>query len=225
MCFSAEASFGASAVLLPAGIYCIGAAVRTRAAYLPLAAIPLAFSVQQFAEGLVWVGLGRGDQGLVTASALAFLFFALAFWPLWLPFSLAFTEDRRGPRAVLAVGAVLGLALGAVLYGPLAWNADEWLEVVATHHSLQYRIDPRAFEVIPEEWWQLLYLVTVFSPAIATPDRRLLGFGVLLGVSAVVSYLVFRYAFVSVWCFFAAVLSAQLCYSFFRMGDSPDGER
>src|SRR3954452_7547143 len=119
MCFSAEASFAASAALLPAGVYCVRAA-RKRSASLPLAVIPLAFSAQQFAEGLVWVGLGRGDPALVEGSSLAFLFFALAFWPFWVPFSVAFTTRRK---VVLAVAALLGLALGLVLYVPLAWNA------------------------------------------------------------------------------------------------------
>src|SRR5437660_880334 len=63
MCFSAEASFGVSAVLLPAGLYCVRAAARKNPAYLPLALFPVLCSVQQFFEGLVWVGLGNDDAG------------------------------------------------------------------------------------------------------------------------------------------------------------------
>ena len=36
-------------------------------------------------------------------------------------------------------------------------------------------------------------------------------------LSAAVSHLFFWYAWVSVWCFFAAMLSVYLCYSFYGM--------
>ena len=73
MCFSAEASFAVAAVLLPAGVYGTSIVATKRPAYLPLAITPIIFSFQQFAEGLVWVGLARGDALLVRVSALAFL--------------------------------------------------------------------------------------------------------------------------------------------------------
>jgi hypothetical protein len=42
-------------------------------------------------------------------------------------------------------------------------------------------------------------------------------FGGLLLLTAVVSHFAFSYAFVSVWCFFAAVLALSLCVLFYRM--------
>jgi uncharacterized membrane protein len=41
--------------------------------------------------------------------------------------------------------------------------------------------------------------------------------GLALGVSAIVAALLFNYAFVSVWCFFAAVLSIYCCVFFYRL--------
>ena len=38
----------------------------------------------------------------------------------------------------------------------------------------------------------------------------------LLAVVFAVCYLFFAYAFTSVWCFFAAVLSLLVCYGFYR---------
>jgi hypothetical protein len=71
MCFSAEASFAAGAALLPAGAYCTSVAARKRPPYLPLAVIPVVFSFQQFAEGLVWVGLAQQEPEIDTAEAPA----------------------------------------------------------------------------------------------------------------------------------------------------------
>ena len=47
MCFSAEASFGASAALLPVGAYCVMRSARGDRRFLPLGLAPIAFGVQQ----------------------------------------------------------------------------------------------------------------------------------------------------------------------------------
>src|SRR5208283_1631826 len=102
MCFSAPASFGASAALVPAGIYCARTAVRKHlAGLLPLAVVPLVLSVQQFCEGLVWVGVGQQDATLVRNASVAYLFIAIAFWPFWTPLSLLFTERRKWAKILL----------------------------------------------------------------------------------------------------------------------------
>ena len=222
MCFCAEASFVVGAALVPAGVYCTVVAVRRRPAYLPLAVAPLVFSLQQFAEGLVWIGLGRGDVALVNAASLLFLAFALLFWPFWAPFSVLFLESRRAVRVYLGVGAIVGLAFGCALYIPLALNTKEWLHVGVAYHSVRYNLyGLPAFRVAPHEWWDMGYGLLVFSPfVIASPNRRLTVFFILLAAAAVISLFAFWYAFVSVWCFFAAVLSGQLCYIFARLGES-----
>jgi hypothetical protein len=222
MCFSAEASFAAGTLLLPAGYYCVHVAVRRRPAYLPLAVVPLIFSFQQFCEGFVWVGLGREDPTLVSSAALAFLAFALGFWPFWVPFSVLFLEPRRVVRRWLGLGALLGLALGCALYVPLALDAGAWLEVTVVHHSIKY--NPRglpAFGVAPHEFWDAAYGLAVLVPfSLVSLDRRFVAFRALLAVSVAVSLLAFGHAFVSVWCFFAAILSAHLCYTFAGLGRS-----
>lgn len=219
MCFCAEASFAVAAALVPAGVYCTTVAVRRRPAYLPLAVAPLVFSLQQFAEGLVWVGLNRDDVALVNGASLLFLAVAMMFWPFWAPFSAHFLEDRRAVKGCLGVAAIVGLAFGGALYLPLALNVDDWLKIGVVRHSIRYNLfGLPAFVVVSHEWWDMGYGVLVFSPLfIAAPDRRFTAFCVLLAVSAAVSLIVFRHAFVSVWCFFAAILSAQLCYSFSRL--------
>ncbi len=92
MCFSAEASFGLSLGLLPAGIYCVKSAVAKNLLLVPVGAIPILFGVQQICEGLVWIGLARGDLELVKWASLLFLFFAIALWPFWVPFCYFITE-------------------------------------------------------------------------------------------------------------------------------------
>ena len=192
---------------------------RARSSCLPLAVVPFVFSFQQFAEGFVWVGLGNEDAALVRASSLAFLAVALGFWPFWVPFSVLFLERRRMGKWCLAVGALFGLALGCVLYLPMALDAGEWLGVTVVHHSIRY--NPRGlpvFDILPHEFWDAAYGAFVLSPfLLASVEGRFAVFRLLLTVSVAVSFVAFREAFVSVWCFFAALLSSQLCYVFYKL--------
>lgn len=221
MCFSAEASFVASAVLLPAGVYCTTVAARKRPACLPLAVIPIVFSLQQFCEGFVWVGLERGDADLVAVSSLLFLAVALGFWPFWVPFSLLFMEGRRRVKWWLSAVALFGMALGCALYVPLLLNPEEWLDVSVVHHSLRY--NPRGlpvFSLAQHELWDFAYGAAVLAPFFIAPaNGRFVVFRVLLAVSVGVTFLAFHDAFVSVWCFFAALLSALLCFTFSRLDE------
>ena len=215
MCFSAEASFATSAVLMPAGIYCIRRAAADRRDHLPLAAIPVMFSVQQFCEGLVWVGIARGDPDLARRGALAFLLFALVVWPFWIPFATLFRAAHRRDRRWLGWVATTTLVISLFLYVPLAMHAREWLHPGILHHSVIYEFEmASAFRSIPREVWQLSYLAVVITPLIVAEDRRFRVFGALLLASAALSQAAYSYAFISVWCAFSAILSGWLCYLF-----------
>ena len=67
MCFSAEASFTAAAVLLPAGAVAMRRAYQRDRKYLPLATLPVLFGLQQLFEGFVWTAGHRGNQSAQSA--------------------------------------------------------------------------------------------------------------------------------------------------------------
>ena len=215
MCFSAEASFAAAGVLLPAGGYCLRAAARKRPNYLPMAAIPVAFAVQQASEGVVWLALDRGDAALVRPAALVYLFFALAFWPFWISLQAAVAEPSRRRRWMLAALTVANAVWFGVLYFPLAAGPDVLLHVEIVHHSIQYSFpDLAVYQYVPRPYLRGLYIVSVAAPlGVASGTWGQLP-GLVLAASAAAAALAFGYAFVSVWCFFAAVLSAYLCVMF-----------
>lgn len=97
MCCSAAASFGVAATLLPVGAYCLASAWWKNRMYLALAAIPVLFGLQQVCEGVVWVSAGRGDLETAHPATMAFLFFALALWEVWVPLAFAAIEPAGGP--------------------------------------------------------------------------------------------------------------------------------
>lgn len=81
MCFSAEASFAASAAICAVGTLSVARAKNAR--QLPFAAIPLIFSLQQAIEGVLWIALSNPEYSAWQSKAMyAFLFFAQVFWPV-----------------------------------------------------------------------------------------------------------------------------------------------
>ncbi|MDO8277708.1 MAG: hypothetical protein Q7T63_06235 [Burkholderiaceae bacterium] len=201
MCFSAAASFAASAVLLVLGGASMGV-VRKRSE-LPFAAIPLIFALQQFSEGLVWLGLDHGRPGLSAAMAQVFAFFALVLWPAYVPLTVWLAEPvgrrRRALAWVAGGGAVVSAGLLLIF---LAWPVT--VEQRAYH--LEYRSAP--FLGVGAT---ALYLgVTTLSLLMSTQPwiRR---FGVLVLLAFALTAVLYAGWFVSVWCFFAAVVSSVVC--------------
>lgn len=212
MCFCAEASVGVATALLPVGGYCLAAAWRKNRAYLPLAASPLLFGIQQLCEARVWDALDRGDPELARVPSLAFLFFALALWPVWIPLAAAAAEPPGHNRRALGAAAAMGVLFGVAYFWPVAIDG-RGLCPTTVGHSIRY--DFSAVALARSTWWWIgpvLYLTVACGSLLASRDHRLRPLGAAFLVSAVITYALFEYAFASVWCFFAAVLSAYLAF-------------
>lgn len=217
MCISAEVSFSLSGALIAGGTYCVHQARRLDHRLLPLAAIPIVFSIQQFCEGWVWTGIVHDEPRLVSVAATAFLFFALLFWPVWIPASMQFVARSRGARWFLRAMTGVGLAIGLALMFPTVLQPT-WLVVNVEHHSIHYDISPSPiFHSIPGVFWQVAYMATVAAPLFVSSRKKLIHAGAAVILSAAITRVVFDYAFASMWCLFAAALSLYLCVVFYRL--------
>lgn len=96
MCFSA-ASFTAGALLLGAGILAVKSARGPRE--LPLAAIPLLFSIQQLIEGVVWLTFRYEAPLLNAVMTHAYSFFSHVLWPVYVPVAVLLIEPTGGAAA------------------------------------------------------------------------------------------------------------------------------
>jgi len=211
MCFSATASFGVAAPLLPVGVYCMQRAARVDARWVPFAAYPLAFGLQQAFEGAVWIGIDSGDAALTGAAAQGFLFFAYFFWLSWVPLSiLALERGARRRRALVAV-TVLGGLYGASLYLPLLLHGD-WLSITVVQRSILY--EPRLIYdgILDREILRVVYAAIIVGSLFVSSVSQIRVFAALIFASVIGAYLYFNYAFTSVWCFFAAILSLYVLY-------------
>ncbi len=216
MCFSAQASFTASGVLAVSGIACLHSAKRSD---LPLAAMPLVFSIQQFCEGLVWLGVnGKLPAPWLGLFTYGFLFFAFVFWPAFAPLAVYRAEPITGVRKnVVRAACILGrIAALFFLYHLLTQPVG----VVVAGGHLRY--------LFYYPYWlpaQLTYgFATIITPFFGR-SRWLYVFGVLVGLGHFTARAYFLPAHPSAFCFFAALASGVLWLRIRagRCGGAPPG--
>ena len=223
MCFSAEASFTAAAILLPAGALGMQRAYRIDRRYLPFAALPVFFGLQQLFEGLVWTGNALSSDTMVQRFSLAYMFFSWLAWPIWVPLSTYFLEPC-GRRHVYLIFAVMGGMLGAVQYFPY-FAHEGWLVTKFLPHAISYQGSVLFDYIMRRELTNAIYLLVIIAPLLTSSDRHAQIFGVLISVIAIVTYLFFQFAYVSVFCFGGALMSLYIVYVTIRAAGLPAQEK
>jgi hypothetical protein len=213
MCFSAEASFTAAAFLLPAGAIAVQRAYRTDRRYLPLAALPLFFGLQQLFEGLVWTGNALSSDAMIQRFSLAYMFFSWLAWPVWVPFSTYFLEPC-GRRYVYLTFAIIGGMLGAMQYLPY-FAHEGWLVTKFLPHAISYQGTVLFDLIMRRELTNAIYLFVIVVPLLTSSNRHAQIFGILISVVATVTYLFFQFAYISVFCFGGALMSLYVVYTVF----------
>ena len=206
MCFSATASFVTAGLLVPSGLYGAAFALRHDRRYLPLASFPLMFGIQQFVEGGLWLALGGSTAIGVDTAALGFLAFAYFLWPFYVPLAARSIEVHAERRRLFVVLALFGFALGASLYLPLLVHR-EWITVTLSKGSILYGPMLIYDGYVPRSVIRAFYALIVSVPLLFSSVDSVRVFGMLILFSVVGSAIAYAYAFVSVWCFFAALLS------------------
>lgn len=217
MCFSATASFTLFSGLVPIGAYAIVKARGSNSRLMPFAVYPLAFGIQQGAEGLVWLGLQNGNAALVSSASRGFLFFSHFFWLAWVPLSVWMIETEPARKRALAMLSVLGFFYGLSVFLPSLLVSD-WLVTEQINRSLDYKTTLVYDGFISRTALRVFYAVIVVGSLFLSSDRRIQMFGALVVASLLLTYGFFAYAFISVWCFFAAILSVYLAVIIYREG-------
>ncbi len=193
MCFSPEASFLASGGLGAAGAVSLAISNGKQRA---LAAIPIAFALQQAFEGYQWLCLRAGS--VCPVAGYGFLIFALIIWPCAIPFIAYSIDEKRRP--LIRWFVFLGISISLYF---LAMLVLKGASASIYYHSIQYEFT--SFIAHPSA--VILYIVAVCVPLAVSSIAFLRWFALVIFSSAVFTYLFYTTAFVSVWCFFAAVLS------------------
>lgn len=203
MCFSATASFTAAAALAVTGASTMRHVRDPR--YRLLAAIPLLFAVQQATEGLVWMSFPWQAPGLRAWATQLYSVFSHLLWPVYVPWAVRALETVAWRRQALLALGLAGLGSAAFLGASMV---ETPIEVAAIGGHLAYR-SPHFFIALS----LTLYLAATTLSLVLSTVRPVLTFGVLALASAALAGLVWSTWFISVWCFFAAVLSAWIAWA------------
>lgn len=210
MCFSAAASFSAGAVLLGVGTLALRSALASghshRRRELPFAAIPLLFALQQLIEGVIWLTFRVDAPLLNSVMTHVYSFFSHVLWPVYVPVAVLLMEPPGWRRRALFGFVAAGAAVGAyLLYVLVAFPVVSQ----PTGQHIEY-VSPHFFAAVT----MTLYLLsTALSPLLST-HRMVVVFGALALLSFGAAYAFYATWFISVWCFFAALLSAVVYLHF-----------
>ena len=212
MCFSATASYGTAAVLVATGLYAVRQAKRLPPPYWLWALVPAFFGFQQAFEGRVWQALDSGDANAAVFFALGFHFFSHFLWLWWFPLCSALVEPGKLRKRVFFGCAVFGALAGTLVYSVMLLHS-EWLSVALRGHSIHYNFSaPWHSPIHLPVTAAMLYGLIILLPLLFSSHMKIRIFGGLIALSMALASEVFSAAYVSVWCFFAAVLSLYLVY-------------
>jgi len=214
MCFSATASFSAAAFLIPFGVYTAQRSVKTCPAYLGFSIFPIGFGLQQLAEGINWLLL-PGQSFAISAATLGFLFFSHFFWLLVVPAAAWLCEGEALRKKILFSLMLAGGFLGFSFFIPLLVN-DGWFSATIRYDAIYYSITKIYDGFISTGPMLLIYVLIILVPLLVSSKRDVRIFGILLGLSMIVGLVYFKYAFVSIWCYFAAMLSCSILFIILR---------
>lgn len=211
MCFSASASFTASVVLFFAGVAALYKMNKKTDSLL--CGIPILFAIQQSIEGIVWLTnesflMNYGYNGLFIKSlaTYTYLFFVFIFWPTYIPTALIVSEKLTNNKSLFISSLMSGIFLSCTMVICLALFPVS--SEIVKHHIVYYIEMPYLFWV-PASFF---YLWATIVPFLASKRKYLIIFGIMLACSYLISFLFYFNHIVSIWCFFAAVLSAFLFF-------------
>ncbi len=194
MCFSANASFGASIILGAVSVVAI-----RKAATMPqclFAVVPFLFSIQQAAEGVVWLSLmNAGYTAWLAIAVHIFLLFAYVVWPVWVPLTIM----------LLITGAFTSLYIAAcMLLYPV--------HAAVNDHHIKYTFGyPQAIHDL--RWLSdTFYFISTLAASFIATTKKVWLFGIVLIAAYIVSRVFFKDAVISVWYYFAALLSVVILY-------------
>ena len=213
MCFSATANFVGSGVLGAVGVVTLTKVKHRRE--LLFAALPTLFAIHQFIEGFVWLGVDGILSPLVAHNmGAAFMLYAQGLLPFLLPLSvLLFEPDVKSRRRMLPF---LVLGAGTTLY--VLWALTAYpLELYVRGNSIVYINRATNNTAIA-----VLYVIATCGSLFFSKVRMMIIFGAANLTILLIVMEVKRYAFTSLWCAYAAVVSVIILAYFWRSsGDRP----
>jgi hypothetical protein len=205
MCFSATASFIAGGVLSAVGVVTIKKTEKK--SEIPFASIPLLFGIQQIIEGIIWLTFHNHAPELNIVMTFIYSVFSHVLWPIFVPLSIMLLEPVRWRKKVMFTLWIGGTVVGLYLfYNLFAFPITSRVE---NHHIVYFSPHFYIYTVMG------FYVAATCISSMFSSHRIIKFFGGMTLVAFTISYLFFKISLISVWCFFAAILSI-IIYGYFK---------
>jgi hypothetical protein len=127
-------------------------------------------------------------------------------WPVLVPLSVLLLERNKTRRLILSGLLMLGVAIG-LYYGYRLMTYPIHAEIMGNHVVYQ-DTSPDSSGLVTIT----LYLFATIAPLFVSSAKRVYALGIIMGLSFIVSALFYIRCLMSVWCFFAAVISFGVFY-------------
>jgi len=176
---------------------------------LLFAALPTLFAIHQFIEGFVWLGLdGILSPTVAHDMGAAFMLYAQGLLPFLLPLSVLLFEPNAKSRSRMLPFLVLGGA--TTLY--ILWALTAFpLQLYIRGNSIVYINQATNNTAVA-----LLYVIATCGSLFFSKIKMMIIFGAANLAILLVVMEFKRYAFTSLWCFYAAVASVIILAYFWR---------
>lgn len=233
MFFSATVSFLTAAILGVAGLVALFRSPNWR--YWPFAAIPLLFAVQQIIEGRIWQQL---EQTSLTSTipdlAASFVFIAEAVWPIYIPLAVLLIEPQRLRQYALAAAILIGVMIFLFFSSLISVGTyDAVVEgdcirysgcvELTNNFSLYPFASGQKWAFSNLEWTTVPFTLVTVGALLISSSRYVRWFGYLAGLGIPLAVAIQPSAFVSLWCYFAALASLSVVYAVNKARLSLDG--
>lgn len=203
MCFSAGASFGAGILLSGIGVASLKKVASP--SQIPFASIPLIFAVQQMTEGFLWLSFTNTTFELVkVVCTYLFLFFAQIVWPFWVPFSIFILQAKGKRKLAVRILVLTGTAVSFYLAYCLMTFP---VQANAANYHIAYQQD---YPASLSRYGGIFYIIATIVPPFFSPYKYMWSLGAAILTSYIITTIFYEDYIVSVWCFFASIISVAV---------------
>lgn len=205
MCFSAPASFGASAII---GIIGGRTIVKANSADKYLAFIPILFAIQQSIEGIIWLGFSIPlfESWRQIATSL-FLIFAWAIWPMYIPFAIAHGEQDERRKSILKSLRIPGVIAGIGAIFPI-FLSNPTPRIIDFH--IDYFMQHDLYDQFVIQSYNVLYLLCTIVPMFLSSRKGMTTYGLSNIIGLIIAGIFYESSVPSTWCFFSAIFSIMI---------------
>ena len=127
-----------------------------------------------------------------------------AIWPMMIPLSVLFMEENKKRKKILWVLLALGFSLS--LYYAFCILFFNVYPQITGYHILYKNDFPKSF-AIPAF---IIYLIATITPLFISSIKKTKLLGIFMFLSCLVTAIFFTQFLLSVWCFFAALISGVI---------------